>query len=131
MKNFIAAAILTFVSFSAFSETTKIIGTYGIHLYFNETEFIDTVTFSVDESGSLKGLMHVPNDFDGEVTDIVEKEKSLDFDLFVPKNSSRPEDLIFHYQGTFFSNDKNQLIGYVTIKGESDFVASFVAFKRP
>lgn len=105
-------------------------GVYGLHLFFNEQEFVDVLTFSKTESGQLKGHMDVPNDFAGDIENINLQGQEITFDLFVPKNSSRPQDLIFHYRGTFFSGDHRQLIGYVTIKGQNAFVASFTAFLR-
>ena len=105
-------------------------GEYGIHLFFNETEFIDVLTFSKNDKGELVGLMHVPNDFDGEITDFKINGLSISFNLFVPKNTARPDDLIFHYTGEFFDASQKQLKGFVTIEGKSDFVASYVGFKR-
>ena len=106
------------------------VGTYGLHLFFNEQEFIDVLTLSKGDAGQLKGHMDVPNDFAGDIDSISLQGNEISFDLFVPKNASRPRDLIFHYRGTFFSQDHQQLIGYVTLKGQSGFVASFTAFLR-
>lgn len=108
----------------------NLIGEYGLHLFFNETEFVDVLTFSQNSDQSLSGHMHVPNDFDGDIENIQLSGNDIEFELFVPKNQVRPEDLIFHYKGQFFGDNKQQLIGYVTLKGQEEFVASFVAFKR-
>lgn len=104
---------------------------YGIHLYFNEKEFIDVLTLEQTPEGELRGRMHVPDDFDGELQNIQLDSAHLSFDLLVPKNASRPTDLLFHYQGTFFDSSHRQLVGYVTIRGAPEFVASFVGFLRP
>lgn len=106
------------------------IGTYGLHLFFDEKEFVDVLTLSQSETGELKGHMDVPNDFAGDIDNIALQNKKISFDLFVPKNAARPQDMIFHYRGAFFSQDYRQLIGYVTIKGQPEFIASFTAFLR-
>jgi hypothetical protein len=120
---------LIFIS-GAMAADSKVTGEYGIHLFFNETEFIDTMTISQNEEGKLLGEMLVPNDFDGKLENIHLKGKSIRFDLFVPKNTSRPKDLIFHYEGVFHAKDYKQIIGFVTLKGQTDFVCSFTGFKR-
>ncbi len=103
--------------------------TYGLHLFFNEQEFVDVLTI---EEGMcvLQGHMSVPNDFEGDIENIVKVGNKLEFDLLVPKNAARPNDMIFHYSGTFFDSDEKQLIGYVTLKDDSKFIASFTAFQR-
>lgn len=108
----------------------NLFGEYGIHLFFNEKEFVDDLIIGRDRAGNLHGTMYVPNDFDGDISNIVVTDETIIFDLFVPKNSSRPTDLIFHYEGKFFNKDLKQIVGFVTIKGQSDFVASFIALKR-
>lgn len=103
---------------------------YGIHLYFNEKEFVDELIISRSETGELMGRMHVPNDFDGDLENIRIDKNEISFDLLVPRNAARPKDLVFHYEGRFFDSSHNQLIGFVTLKGEADFIASFTGFKR-
>jgi|GEM_PF-6086571 len=103
---------------------------YGLHLFFSEQDNVDVLTINTDANGKLIGDMHVPNDFDARVLNLEEKDGALSFDLPVPKNSGRPVDLIFHYEGRYFSSAKEQLTGFVTLKGEMGFVASFVAFLR-
>ncbi len=103
---------------------------YGIHLYFDETEFIDVLIINRFADGALKGEMHVPNDFDGPVQNVKIEGNKITFDLLVPKNLSRPTDLMFHYEGQFFDATQTQLIGFVTIKDQSGFVASFTGFLR-
>lgn len=114
----------------AFANVSAPVKTYGIHLFFDEKEFVDVLVLNKDESGVLVGDMHVPNDFDGKVTNLILNEQEISFDLLVPKNSSRPTDLIFHYEGKFFDKSLNQMTGFVSIKGEAGFVASFVGFAR-
>ncbi len=129
MKSLIALALIacTFSSHAAQAETPR---TYGLHLFFNEQDNVDVLTLRANERGELSGDMHVPNDFDAALLNVSEKNGVLTFDLPVPKNSSRPVDLLFHYEGRYFDATKKQLTGFVTLKGEEDFVASFVAFLR-
>ena len=108
----------------------NVLGEYGIHLFFTEEEFIDTLHFSMDENGNLQGFMDVPNDFAGYISELKIEGLEISFDLFVPKNRARPQDLVFHYRGEFFDESLVQLKGFVTLKGEDDFVASFLGFKR-
>lgn len=115
---------------TTFAEITAPVTTYGIHLFFNEQEFVDVLVINKDANGVLTGDMHVPNDFDGKVSNLVVKDQKIIFDLFVPKNSSRPVDLIFHYEGKFFDKSLNQMIGFVSIKEQPEFVASFIGFVR-
>lgn len=106
-------------------------GVYGLHLFFSEKEYVDVLTLGYDQAGQkMTGHMHVPNDFDGELENIKVDGEKISFELFVPKNNSRPEDLIFHYEGRFFDKSYRQLIGYVTLKGSNNFVASYTAFLR-
>ncbi len=122
--------IVTCLFLSATSARSEVVGEYGIHLFFNEKEFVDVMKVQRASDGSLTGDMHVPNDFDGPLSNFFIDGKEVKFDLFVPKNAARPSDLIFEYRGRFFDETHSQLIGFVTIKGEEKFVASFVAFKR-
>lgn len=105
-------------------------GEYGLHLFFNEKEFVDVMTIDTNEQGELTGEMFVPDDFDGKLLNIKHDGLKLTFDLFVPKNRARPVDLIFHYKLQFHAQDAKEFIGFVTLKDETDFVASFVGFKR-
>lgn len=103
---------------------------YGVHLFFNETEFVDELTLTTGPDGQLSGHMYVPNDFEGDITNAVQTEKSIAFDVLVPKNASRPLDVIFHYDLSFFDDSMTQAVGFVTIKDSPNFVASLVAFLR-
>lgn len=125
---FVMALILT--GNMAFAANVQPIGTYGIHLFFDEKEFIDVLVIEKKADGSIGGRMEVPNDFENKIENVVIQNKTLTFDLLVPKNSSRLEDLIFHYEGTFFNETFGELAGFVTIKGQREFVASFVGFIR-
>lgn len=104
---------------------------YGIHLFFNEKEFIDELQLDYDSYGEAVGTMIVPGDFTGKISSGLIDGLDISFNLFVPKNSSRPQDLVFHYQGKFFDMSRRQINGYVTIVGHPEFVASFVGFARP
>ncbi len=106
-------------------------GTYGLHLFFNEKEFIDIVKISKGPGGQLIGDMIVPNDFNGKLLNIKHSDQQMSFDLFVPKNSARPKDMIFSYRLIFFDNSTHsQFVGFVNLQGQPQFVASFVGFKR-
>jgi hypothetical protein len=131
MKKFLVLTLL-FLNQLSFANVQKheAIGEYGIHLFFNEQEFIDVLTLQPQNDDSLSGIMYVPNDFEGEISDLKIDELKIQFDLFVPKNSSRPEDLIFQYEGEFFDKSYNQMKGFVTLKNEKEFIASFLGFKR-
>ncbi len=114
----------------ALASEVKFTKTYGIHLYFNEQEFVDVLTLTRNSDGSLTGEMHVPNDFDGKITNVLMFGGGISFDLFVPKNAGRPQDLMFHYSGRFFDGSEEQLIGFVKADNDKEFVASFVGFIR-
>ena len=105
-------------------------GDYGLHLFFNEKEFVDVMSIETNEKGEITGEMFVPDDFDGKLLNIKHDGLKLTFDLFVPKNRARAVDLIFHYKLQFHAQDAKEFIGFVTLKDETDFVASFVGFKR-
>ena len=121
-KTLIAALILL-------GATSANADTYGLHLFFNETEFVDVMTLE-KSNGQLNGKMQVPNDFDASLENVTVHGLDISFDLLVPKISARPQDLVFHYNGKFFDSSLKQLTGYVTIKDQPGFVASFVAFLR-
>jgi hypothetical protein len=128
MKKIIVVTLLTLFNQSLLAASPE--GTYGVHFYFDEREFVDVLTISKGENGKLQGHMHVPDDFDQDIEEIKVEGVDLSFDLFVPKNLSRPKDYIFQYKGTFFDENYKQLIGFATIKGQKGFVAAFVAFRR-
>ena len=132
MKTLILAVSLLFTGLisQAGPVPHKKISTYGIHLFFNETEFIDLLTIEKSELGFTVGHMSVPDDFEGAVTNLQIVGLKITFDLLVPKNNSRPQDMIFHYEGTFFDSTLAQVTGYVTLKNQTDFIASFVGFLR-
>lgn len=117
-----------FISLSANASGPE--GTFGMHLFFDEREFIDVLTITKGESGTLKGHMHVPDDFDGEISALQVEGSRMSFDLFVPKNNSRPQDLIFSYYLFFVGGKLDKFHGYATLKGKTDFLASFVGFRR-
>ena len=128
MKILIGFCLLLLATAQSFARTDV----YGLHLFFNEKEFVDVLTLEYHEGVDVikGGHMDVPNDFDGPIINPVAFSGQLRFDLFVPKNSSRPKDLVFDYRAFFFDETRNQMYGYVTLKGSDEFVASFVAFKR-
>jgi hypothetical protein len=121
------ATLLALALFTTSAHAADSAGTFGLHLFFDEKEFVDVLTVTRNDTGALRGHMSVPNDFEGEINVISEQGNTLAFDLPVPKNASRP-DLLFHYEGRFFDDSKSQLTGFVTANG--NFVASFVAFRR-
>lgn len=129
MRFLSALVLLGLVTGPAFAHASPV-ETYGIHLFFNEREFIDVMTLEHRDDGALTGAMHVPNDFDGPLLNTATTGENLSFDLNVPANASRPQALVFHYEGRFFDTSHDQLIGFVTLKGESGFIASFTGFRR-
>lgn len=129
-SKFVLIMILVCSSFYSFANAQSVQGEYGLHLFFNEKEFIDVMTLYVDSSGDLRGDMDVPNDFDGKLENIKFEGQKLSFELFVPRNSARPIDLVFYYEGTFFNKNNKQFIGFATLKGKDEFLDSFVGFKR-
>jgi hypothetical protein len=129
MKSITIILFSTLIFSGAFA-SAGVPGEYGIHLFFDEKEFVDTMTISQNAEGNLTGNMDVPNDFSGPLMNLKVDGLKVEFDLLVPKNSSRPVDLAFHYVGHFFDQTYNQLIGFVIIEGSEDFTASFTAFKR-
>lgn len=118
---------LLFLSASAQADVE---GQYGIHLFFNEKEFVDVMTIRRSSTGALVGDMHVPNDFEGPLANLFVRGTDLAFEVLVPRNGSRPQDLVFEYRGRFFDGTHEQVSGFVTIKGRPGFVASFIGFKR-
>src|SRR5688500_10214021 len=94
MKILLTIGLLILQSTASFAQGS-IAGVYGIHLFFNEREFVDVLKIRELQDGSLEGEMHVPNDFDGTIKNVSLDKTILTFDLPVPKNSARPTDLIF------------------------------------
>jgi hypothetical protein len=111
---------------------------FGIHLFFDEKEFVDVMTLETSADGKITGAMHVPNDFDAELTDIGIYHTYFRFRLLVPKNSARPHDLVFVYSGFFNDTDRKQMHGKVEVipqlpdgtDGQPQQIAVFVGFKR-
>lgn len=119
--------LFTLPAFAAGTQTK----TFGIHLFFDEKEFVDVLTLRREPDGHFSaGHMSVPNDFEGDIENLLAFGGEFSFELRVPKNASRPQDLVFVYRGRFFDEHEKQLLGYVTLKGKPDFVASFVGFQR-
>jgi hypothetical protein len=125
MKYLFALSLLAF----SVSSRAEPLHTFGIHLFFNEKEFVDTLYLVKAADGTLHGTMNVPNDFEGSVENLTETATNLVFDLPVPKNATRPA-MVFHYEGRFFDAGHRQLTGFVTMKGTNEFVAAFVGFPR-
>lgn len=126
----IALSVMLLMQFPISAAQAGIEGTYGIHLYFDEKEFVDVLTVEKLNEGMFSGMMHVPNDFDGTIEAIHVDGQKLAFDLPVPKNAARPKDLVFRYSATFFDASFRQLVGFVTLANEPGFIASFVGFRR-
>ncbi len=103
---------------------------YDIYLYFDETEFVDTLSLSHSPDGELQGHMVVPNDFEGDVENLEVSAGQIEFDLFVPHNSARPKDLIFHYRADFRDSSHQVFEGNVTLRGERKFIARFRGVRR-
>jgi hypothetical protein len=125
--------VLGFMSSEAYSEAPD--GTYGLHLFFDEKEFIDVLELrtrpsSIGDQSIIDGTMIVPDDFTGEFRNGKLDGLNLNFELLVPKNAARPNDLIFVYHLRFFDLSRAQFNGFVTLKDDPKFVASFVGFKR-
>lgn len=128
---FLGLVILLATTFSSAGPVPVIKSqTYGIHLFFDESEFIDILTIHTLATGLQSGEMVVPNDFTGPIKNVKNEELKFSFDLFVPRNMSRPKDLVFHYEGQYFDATRTQMIGFVTIKDQPGFVASFTGFLR-
>lgn len=123
----VVAALTTQSPVLAQVQSTEV---YGIHLYFDERPYVDVLTLRRLPNGRLVGRMDVPGDFSGDVQNLVLKGRSISFDLLVPRNSSRPKDLMFHYEGHFHDLTRKQLAGFVTLKDQAAFIASFVGFLR-
>lgn len=111
-------------------------GDYRIQLYFGDSKpFEDAMKVERTEAG-VKGMMYVPNDFDGPLENVSEKENEFEFDLLIPKNPSRPE-MVFHYKAFVLLPDAENLTGFVTLvksngvaTPEHPYIGSFVAFRK-
>ena len=112
-------------------------GDYRLQLYFGDsTPFQDDLKIERSPFGAPSGTMHVPNDFDGKIENIVEIGTQVEFDLLVPKNATRPE-MVFHYTAFVLYPAADNLAGFVTLE-KSDgvatvghpYVGSFVAFRK-
>jgi hypothetical protein len=64
MKTITSILFSTLIFFGTFA-SASVPGEYGIHLFFDEKEFVDTMTISQNAEGNLTGRMDVPNDFSG------------------------------------------------------------------
>jgi hypothetical protein len=129
LKSAILTAFVLLSYVPAHAQTTPH-ATYGLHLFFDEKEYVDVLTMTQHLSGHITGEMEVPNDFTSPLMNAKIDGADIQFDVFVPKNAARPQDLVFHYDARCFDRSCNQLVGYVRIKEDPDFVASFVAFRR-
>ena len=123
-------ALYATVGIAVADETALVERVYGLHLFFNEREFVDVLTLRESELGLVSGHMFVPDDFAGEIENLLSFGGGISFDLLVPKNASRPEDMYFQYSGRFFDLGRRQITGFVTLRGTNEFIASFVAFLR-
>lgn len=122
-------AALVSISYGPIAKA-EMTGTYGLHLFFNEKEFVDIIRITKRPDGQLSGDMIVPNDFNGKLLNIKTSERQMTFDLFIPKNSARPKDMVFSYRLLFFDNSHNQFVGFANLQGQPTFIGSFVGFKR-
>lgn len=111
---------------------------YRLHLFFDDKEFVDELEVVRDQTGRvLSGRMLVPRDFIRPIQHITDLPNAagLMFDVPVPKNASRPKDLVFTYNVTYFDRSQKQMTGFVQMRSlnpySHTFVASFVAFLQP
>ena len=93
------------------------------------------ISESVD--GNLTGRMNVPNDFDADLENLSASGSTLNFEVLVPKNSSRPVDLVFRYEGQQFVPGASQVTGFVRlVKSDGKpqearpYVATFLMFRK-
>lgn len=113
-------------------------GSYDLQLYFgNSKPFLDAVHLERGSDFKLKGDMHVPDDFDAPLLNLASDERSVRFEVLVPKNLSRPEDMVFLYEGTISPHDTTKFAGHVTLTQvgqatleQPEYVASFLMFKK-
>lgn len=136
MKHGLVALIAYTVSSLGFG-AQALTGDYRLHLYFGDsTPFEDDLRIERDAKGVASGTMHVPNDFDGKIENIVETEAGMTFDLLVPKNPKRPE-MVFRYVTHALLPEAENLAGFVTlVKSDgvavegNPYIGSFVAFRK-
>lgn len=140
MKRLISSFALLFSVSMAFADTpTKNLeGNFKIHLFFGDTApFVDDLSVQVSPEGKVTGRMHVPNDFDADIENITFNGSDLKFDILVPKNPSRPVDLVFRYESKIYSTEANQYAGFVTTTMadgkpvKPSYTASFLMFRKP
>lgn len=116
----------------------RLAGSYRLHLYFGDTKpFLDDVRLDVSPAGAITGLMHVPGDFDAKVEAAALSGTRLTFEILVPKNASRPVDLVFRYEAEIFREDPSHLAGFASIVRSDGkpvapgaYVASFLMFRK-
>lgn len=116
----------------------KLEGIYDLHLYFGNTKpYLDSVEFKQGAAENLSGIMHVPNDFDATLEKLVTNDTSIRFEVLVPANASRPQDMIFLYEATISPHDTSKFSGHVTLTKVGndtlptpEYVASFLMFKK-
>lgn len=131
---FFLFSALSLMSLNAFAGNVS--GSYRMQLYFGDSKpFEDEMVVERTET-AVKGMMHVPKDFDGPLENISEKENVFEFDLLVPKNASRPE-MLFHYKAFVLLPEAENLTGFVTLvksdgveTPERPYIGSFVAFRK-
>lgn len=130
------AFVVTTGAFAASAESLD--GKYNLYLYFGDTAaFTDTLTLETDKKGEITGEMQVPNDFDGKISKARFKDNRLSFQLLIPKNASRPVDLLFQYDLEAFPKDSSKMVGFAKIvesDGKADpkepYVGSVVLFRQ-
>lgn len=66
----LASLFFSTLIFSGTFASASVPGEYGIHLFFNEKEFVDTMTISQNHEGNLIGDMDVPQDFSGPLKNL-------------------------------------------------------------
>src|SRR4051812_30201018 len=114
LKSAILTTLVLATSFAVHA-SPNVKGTYGLHLFFDEKEFIDVLTIYTDTNSNLTGKMDVPDDFTSPLFSGHHSGADIAFDVFVPKSASRPTDMIFHYDGRCFDPRCEQLVGFAQI----------------
>ncbi|MEZ4814392.1 MAG: hypothetical protein R3A80_04195 [Bdellovibrionota bacterium] len=112
-------------------------GNYDLHLYFGNTKpYLDGVQLMRGPEDGLSGTMHVPDDFDAQLEELSFDSTHIRFEVKVPANSARPQDMRFLYEATVSPHDEKNFSGHVTlthVAGEklekASYVASFLMFK--
>ena len=139
--------ILTFLTLilgkTAFADS-PLVGTYSFQLYFGDSKpYTDELTLTEAADGKLSGSMHVPNDFDAILKNIL-KEKinggtQLTFFVDLPEKYHQTFGKRLFYSIQFLHPDpmtidyKEQFIGFVThhkIEYRPTYVGSVVGFKK-